>query len=69
MSNRMTKDVTQEYEKMRAELLLIRVKLGLNPCHDVLAAVAKLHDEGRPAFEAQRGEPCTWAAQWQPRAS
>jgi len=67
MSNRMMKDVTQEYERMKAELLLIRVQLGLNPCQDVRWAIEKLHNDGREAFEAARGPKCDWSHEWQPR--
>jgi hypothetical protein len=53
-------------ERMRAQLLLIRVILGLNPGHDVVECVRILHDEGFAVFEKVRGERCTWASQWRP---
>jgi hypothetical protein len=59
-------DRTAEYERMRAQLLLIRVVLGLNPGHDVVYAVRELHDNGRAAFEDVRGPRCDYAAQWKP---
>lgn len=66
-TERAFKDVTAEYERMRCELMLIRVALGLNPAHDVLTAVRTLHDEGREALEKLRGEKCEYAHQWAPR--
>ena len=53
-------------ETLRAQMLLIRVTLGLNPIHDVLTAVRVLHDEGREAFEKLRGERCDFAHEWKP---
>lgn len=66
MSDRLMKDVSKEYEKMRAQLLLIRVILGLNPCHDPVECVRILHSDGRERFESVRGEKCDYAAQWTP---
>lgn len=60
-------DVTMEYERMRAKLLLIHVTLGLNPCHDAVECVRILFEEGREAFEKVRGPACDYAAQWSPR--
>lgn len=53
-------------EKMRNELLLIRVVLGLSPAHDPVTAVRVLYEEGREAFEKLRGERCEYAHQWKP---
>ena len=53
-------------ESMRAQLLLIRVTLGLSPVHDPVTAVRVLYEEGKEAFEALRGEPCQHAASWKP---
>lgn len=66
---KMMKDVTQEYEHMRAQLLLIRVSLGLNPCQDPVWAVSTLFAEGRDAFEQRRGEKCEHAHEWTPLRS
>lgn len=59
-------NVTSEYEKMRAQMLLMRVTLGLNPCHDLLECVRLLHDKGRDEFERLRGERCKYAHEWKP---
>lgn len=67
MSDRLVKDVTGEYEQMRAEIMLMRVELGLNPCQDLLTCVRVLHRDGRDAFEKLRGPKCDYAQQWQPR--
>lgn len=48
----------------QAQLLLIRVILGLNPIHDPVECVRILFEDGREAFERVRGEPCEYAAQW-----
>jgi hypothetical protein len=61
------KDVSGEYEQMRAELMLMRVELGLDPCHDLLTCVRTLHNDGRDAFEKLRGPKCDYAHHWQPR--
>lgn len=60
-------DSTEQYERMRAQLLLIRVTLGLSPADDPVAAVNVLFNEGRDAFEKLRGQGCDYAAQWTPR--
>lgn len=49
-----------------AEELLMRVHLGLNPCHSLINAVRVLHDEGREAFEKMRGPRCEHAHEWKP---
>lgn len=49
-----------------AEMLLLRIHLGLNPLHSVLHAVRVLHDEGRAAFEEMRGPRCAYAHEWKP---
>lgn len=66
MSERAMKDVTIEYERMRAELMLIRVQLGLNPIHDLRYMIDKLYTQGREAFEKARGDPCEFAHAWCP---
>lgn len=60
-------DVTDQYERLKAQMLLIRVTLGLSPYHDVLTAVQVLHAEGREAFEKMRGPKSDDAASWVPR--
>lgn len=67
MADQKTIDVTAEYEKMRAELLLIRALLGLNPIHDPVVCVRELFENGREAFEKLRGPVCDYAWQWSPR--
>jgi hypothetical protein len=57
------------YEKMRGELLLIRLILGLNPIHDPVECVRVLHEEGKEAFEKLRGERCEYAHEWKPTPS
>jgi hypothetical protein len=46
---------TPEEQKMRGQLLLIRVVLGLSPIHDPVEAVRVLYEQGREAFEQLRG--------------
>lgn len=60
-------DVTAQYERMKAEMMLMRVCLGLEPIHDLLRCVQILHDEGREAFEKVRGPKCEHSHLWQPR--
>ena len=59
-------DVTSEYERMRAQMMLMRVHLGLDPCHDILTAIRVLYDEGREAMEKMRGPRCEHAHLWKP---
>jgi len=37
--------------KAEAEIILIRIILGLSPIHDTVAAVRVLHEQGRAALE------------------
>lgn len=67
MTDQKSIDVTAEFEKMRAELLLIRVVLGLNPIHDPVTCVRELFTNGRDAFEKLRAPACDYAWQWSPR--
>ena len=67
MSDRLIKDVTQEYEHMRCELLLIRVTLGLSPAHDVLTCVRTLFEQGREEMEKLRGPKSDDSSYWAPR--
>lgn len=53
-------------EKLRSQMLLIRVTLGLNPVHDPVEAVRVLFEEGRKSFEQLRGPVCGHAHQWKP---
>lgn len=53
-------------EKMKAQLLLIRVVLGLNPIHDPVEAIRVLYEDGREAFEKLRGPACAHSHQWKP---
>lgn len=59
-------DATCTYRQMKNQLLVIRVELGLEPFHDVVAAVRVLHNEGREEFEKMRGEHSNRAVHWQP---
>lgn len=68
MNERLMRDVTTEYERMRAEILLMRVELGLSPIHDLRYCVRKLYEEGREAFEKARGPRCQHSHEWQPRS-
>ena len=52
--------------RMQAQLLLIRVTLGLSPIHDPVTAVRVLYEEGKEAFEKLRGDPCAHAGSWKP---
>lgn len=61
-------DCTKEYEKMRAELLLIRAILHLNPIHDPVECVRILYEDGRDALEKVRGPKCEYATSWSPRS-
>lgn len=65
-SERLMHDVTMQYEKMRAQLLLIRVVLGLSPIHDPVKCVQVLFEDGREAFEKLRGPKAESAADWTP---
>ncbi len=66
MNERLMRDVTTEYDRMRNTLMLVRMILGLNPAHDVRLAVQELHDNGREAFEKLRGPRCDHAHTWEP---
>lgn len=66
MSERLMKDVTSEFERMRCELLLLRVELGLSPIHDLMTAVRTLHERGREEFEKMRGPAAENSADWFP---
>lgn len=58
-------ELTDE-EKMRNQLLLIRVILGLSPIHDPVTAVQVLYEKGRVEFEIMRGSKCEYAHEWKP---
>jgi len=60
-------DVTAEYERMRLEMMLMRVCLGLGPAHDLRFAVQVLYDQGREAMENMRGPKSEHSHLWQPR--
>lgn len=60
-------DCTKQFEKMKAELLLIRAILHLSPAHDPVESVRLLYEEGREAFERVRGQKCEYATQWHPQ--
>lgn len=66
MTERLMRDVTAEYERMRCELLLMRVELGLGPIHDLRSCVSVLLNEGREAFEKIRGPKREDSHLWQP---
>ena len=66
MSDRQMIDATEAFNKMQAQLFLIRILLRLSPIHDPVQAVRVLHDEGKEAFEKLRGEPCSYASEWKP---
>lgn len=59
-------DRQDAFTKMRAQLMLIRVTLGLNPIHDPVEAIRVLFEEGREAFEKLRGPACEHAHEWGP---
>lgn len=61
-------DATKEYEKMKAELLLIRCILHLSPVHSPVEAVRVLYEDGKEALEALRGPKCDHAGSWVPRS-
>lgn len=67
VTERLVLDVTEEYEKMRAQLLLIRVTLGLDPVHDPVVCVWELYENGREAMEKMRGPKSERSASWTPR--
>lgn len=57
----MMSDIQDELEMLADKDLLIRVLLGLNPCHDTVESIRVLFEEGREAFEKMRGPACDWA--------
>jgi len=48
------------------QMHLIRIILGLKPSHNPIEAVRLLYEEGREAFERERGDPCPFAHEWHP---
>lgn len=67
MADKAMIDVTESYERMKAQLLLIRVVLGISPIQDVVLAVQTLHEQGKDEFENLRGPRSDEAAKWLPR--
>lgn len=59
--------MTDDLNRLIAEVTLIRVVLGLNPVHSLQHAVEKLLRDGREAFEKERGDACEYAYQWADR--
>lgn len=53
-------------DRRNAQELCMRIHLGLNPAQDIFECLRVLHDEGREAFEALRGQRCEYAHEWKP---
>lgn len=55
------RDIQEKLERLADKDLLIRVILGINPCHDTVESIRVLYEDGREAFEKMRGPACDYA--------